>query len=496
LLSTLAIMTKSKGKRNRPTLEELLERPWCFYCNKDFDDLKILVDHQKAKHYKCQVAHCNRRLNTVGGLRVHMQQVHKEELKSVPNVLEDRDDVNLEIFGMEGIPAQMRQAYNQQVTQAYYKQEAEHRARTGNNLHSAGEQPAAKKLKLDDDARAELKKRVAEAKAKREAQKAAAAAGLPMPAETASPAPPPNNPSPVSGGLPVPPPGMDQLQNSVAGHGTPSPIQFQNPIMPTYGGYNQQLPPGVMPQFPPGMPAHMPPGMPAHLPPGMPPHFPQLPGQPHFHALPHAVSPPGWGARPPNFIPAPVNGGLPTHFPANPSLPPNNALPGSFSSSFAPPPGIHGLPPNLPARPGPPMSHNLPANGANFDLNRYVHRGNNRPTPSNATCRLMDEQSKIALDRLNGPSAATETGAAIKTETGKSKQELPEPSGEKPAKASKKKQPTKLVLSDNEVSWEEHRAALTRYQRSLVSDVATAPGEATDNATGPVEAGATVAVQS
>ncbi|KAF1818506.1 uncharacterized protein K489DRAFT_305530, partial [Dissoconium aciculare CBS 342.82] len=342
-----------KGKRNRPTLEELLERPWCFYCNKDFDDLKILVDHQKAKHYKCQVAHCNRRLNTVGGLRVHMQQVHKEELKSVPNVLEDRDDVNLEIFGMEGIPAQMRQAYNQQVTQAYYKQEAEHRARTGNNLHSAGEQPAAKKLKLDDDARAELKKRVAEAKAKREAQKAAAAAGLPMPAETASPAPPPSNPSPVSGGLP-------------------------NPIMPTYGGYNQQLPPGVMPQFPPGMPAHLPPGMPAHLPPGMPPHFPQLPGQPHFHALPHAVSPPGWGARPPNFIPAP--------------------------------------------------------------------------------------QSKIALDRLNGPSAATETGAAIKPETGKSKQELPEPSGEKPAKASKKKQPTKLVLSDNEVSWEEHRAALTRYQ--------------------------------
>jgi hypothetical protein len=108
----------------------------------------------------------------------------------------------------------------------------------------------------------------------------------------------------------------------------------------------------------------------------------------------------------------------------------------------------------------------------------------------------MDEQSKIALDRLNGPAAATATESAIKTEKGKSKQELPEPGGEKPAKASKKKQPTKLVLSDNEVSWEEHRAALTRYQRSLTLDVATMPGEATDNTTGPVEAGTAVAVQS
>lgn len=32
---------------------------------RDFDDLKILISHQKAKHFKCE--RCNRRLNTAGG---------------------------------------------------------------------------------------------------------------------------------------------------------------------------------------------------------------------------------------------------------------------------------------------------------------------------------------------------------------------------------------------------------------------------------------------
>lgn len=55
------------GKKKRgPTLEELLARPWCYYCERDFDDLKILISHQKAKHFKCE--RCGRRLNTAGGM--------------------------------------------------------------------------------------------------------------------------------------------------------------------------------------------------------------------------------------------------------------------------------------------------------------------------------------------------------------------------------------------------------------------------------------------
>lgn len=33
------------------------------------------MQHQKAKHFKC--GHCPRKLNTAGGLAVHIQQVHK-----------------------------------------------------------------------------------------------------------------------------------------------------------------------------------------------------------------------------------------------------------------------------------------------------------------------------------------------------------------------------------------------------------------------------------
>lgn len=27
------------------------------YCNREFDDEKILVQHQKAKHFKCHICH-------------------------------------------------------------------------------------------------------------------------------------------------------------------------------------------------------------------------------------------------------------------------------------------------------------------------------------------------------------------------------------------------------------------------------------------------------
>lgn len=83
------------------------------------------MQHQKAKHFKCNM--CPRRLNTAGGLAVHIQQVHKLEpekyvhifpfysyhvlnnnmnsLPRIENALPGRDGYEVEIFGMEGIPA-------------------------------------------------------------------------------------------------------------------------------------------------------------------------------------------------------------------------------------------------------------------------------------------------------------------------------------------------------------------------------------------------------
>lgn len=35
-----------KKKRKFASIEETLARPWCYYCERDFDDLKILISHQ------------------------------------------------------------------------------------------------------------------------------------------------------------------------------------------------------------------------------------------------------------------------------------------------------------------------------------------------------------------------------------------------------------------------------------------------------------------
>lgn len=88
------------------------------------------MQHQKAKHFKC--GHCPRKLNTAGGLAVHIQQVHKLDpepcvlcfsllslwfifssfcvadhlhiLSRIENAIAGRSGYEVEIFGMEGIP--------------------------------------------------------------------------------------------------------------------------------------------------------------------------------------------------------------------------------------------------------------------------------------------------------------------------------------------------------------------------------------------------------
>ncbi|EEC10946.1 zinc finger protein, putative [Ixodes scapularis] len=82
---------------------------WCnvgltggLYCNREFDDEKILIQHQKAKHFKCHI--CHKKLYTGPGLAIHCMQVHKETIDKVPNALPNKNSVDIEIYGMEGIP--------------------------------------------------------------------------------------------------------------------------------------------------------------------------------------------------------------------------------------------------------------------------------------------------------------------------------------------------------------------------------------------------------
>lgn len=95
-------MGKKKRQEEHFTLER---RIYCYYCDRIFDDEKILIQHQKARHFKCHI--CHKKLSTASGMRIHMMQVHKEQLTSVPNAKPGQDSVELQIYGMEGVPGQL-----------------------------------------------------------------------------------------------------------------------------------------------------------------------------------------------------------------------------------------------------------------------------------------------------------------------------------------------------------------------------------------------------
>src|SRR5579871_124068 len=99
-------------------------------------------------------------ITIVVGLSVHMNQVHKETLQSVENALANRASLDIEIFGMEGIPDDIVQTHKQRVLQQFYAEQAERRAATGNPPQGSGQSHHPKKPKLETEQ--ELKQRVAE----------------------------------------------------------------------------------------------------------------------------------------------------------------------------------------------------------------------------------------------------------------------------------------------------------------------------------------------
>ena len=105
------------------------------------------------------------------GLSVHMTQVHKETLSVIENALPNRSGLEVEIFGMEGIPEDIVQTHNQRVIQSFAQAEAERRAATGNTGQDGASTGAVKKPKFEPPS--ELKKRLAEHKAKKAAEEAA-----------------------------------------------------------------------------------------------------------------------------------------------------------------------------------------------------------------------------------------------------------------------------------------------------------------------------------
>ncbi|OAA69142.1 Zinc finger, C2H2-like protein [Cordyceps fumosorosea ARSEF 2679] len=157
-----------KKRRGHPDVEELLARPWCYYCERDFEDLKLLISHQKAKHFKCE--RCGRRLNTAGGLSVHMNQVHKETVNQVENALPNRQGLEVEIFGMEGVPQEVLEQHRTRIIQNFYQAQESRRIATGNPLPGqslSGGAGARKKIQYETAAA--LLQRLAEWRAHKKA---------------------------------------------------------------------------------------------------------------------------------------------------------------------------------------------------------------------------------------------------------------------------------------------------------------------------------------
>jgi hypothetical protein len=103
-----------------------------------------------------------------------MNQVHKESLDKVENALPNRNGLDIEIFGMEGIPEDVIGQHTQRIIQSYYQEQAERFAATGNPPpgQAGNGQPAKKRFKVETPE--EVKARFTEwVKAKKEGREQA-----------------------------------------------------------------------------------------------------------------------------------------------------------------------------------------------------------------------------------------------------------------------------------------------------------------------------------
>lgn len=90
------------GRKNRYVV---YIKPFCYYCDKEFNNESILHQHQKSKHFNCKA--CHKRFSTAPAIENHVIQVHKESLEFVSNAKKGRDRFELSVYGMDGVPMEL-----------------------------------------------------------------------------------------------------------------------------------------------------------------------------------------------------------------------------------------------------------------------------------------------------------------------------------------------------------------------------------------------------
>lgn len=297
------------------------------------------------------------KLTRVSGLSVHMTQVHKETLTIIDNALPNRSGLEVEIFGMEGIPEDVTQAHNQRVLQNFAQAEAERRAATG-NVGPGGAAGQVKKPKFESPS--DLKKRLAEHKAKKAAEEATGiSSGGNTPAGMGHGSQSPgvsHSPGAYVSKLTVSVCFYLKLRTceKVGSPGFPQPQVSYGapPNTPGYSSvpqpYGQQPPPFQQQQQSP-----MPPQQSPFSPPGQP-QFQNSQGFPP----PQQYQPPGGPGFQPGF-----QNGLPSNFSSGPPSQFQNGPPSQFQNG--PPPQFQNGPPQFqngpqPFQSGPPQLQNGP----------------------------------------------------------------------------------------------------------------------------------------
>lgn len=119
-------------------------------------------------------------MNTIGGLKVHSDTVHKVPLAQVENAKPERASVDgPEIFLMQGIPIELLNKRRDDIIAAYNEKAAEHFAKTGKALPGSLQEhqhqaPSSKKAKVavPQETPEQKKARLAEHIAKKRAEKA------------------------------------------------------------------------------------------------------------------------------------------------------------------------------------------------------------------------------------------------------------------------------------------------------------------------------------
>lgn len=393
-----------------------------------------------------------------------MSQVHKEQLSEVDNALPNRSSLDIEIFGMEGVPEDVIQAHNQRVLAQFQQAEAERRAATGNPPPGiAKDGGPAKKPKLEIS---DLKKRLAEHKAK------LASEGKPSEASSGSVTPVGAGQSAGQGASQTPNglvsltsfqqtfltlltsvwqgQAFQQPPTQQPAPTVPAPIQYPYPAAP-YGAVNPPYQHTQSPVYP-----------------GYPPNAQQLPPTAQPYGVPYA--------SPPQFQP----GQTPPYATTTPSPHPYVQQQQLPARTHTPPQNLPQLPPrqgSLPAAPGlpqrpsfsgaPAMAHSLPAMQHPLPgvPSPSIPQGYGQYSPPETTTPAVSTaQLSTSVDELISGAAKT---AEAQTQASQPAEKQPSASvEERKGKKEKDKSKTRLVYSDNETSPEEKMARIPRYAYS------------------------------